>query len=62
MNVDLVEVVKQLDDAKVDSGKIVALVVNCTEAQVPTLLDKLLTGTRRRINAIGKRVARVTED
>jgi len=29
---------------------------------VPTGLDKLVTGARKRVNAIGKRIARVTED
>ena len=62
MLLNLKDVVDQLDDAKVDPKTIVEFVRGSKEAIVPTGLDKLLTGTRKRVNALGKRVARVTED
>jgi hypothetical protein len=62
MIVSLQDVVSQLDDAGVEPKQIVKLMRDSQEAIVPTILDRLFTGTRKRINAVGKRVARVTED
>lgn len=62
MLLNLKDVVDQLDDAEVDAKTIVAFVRGSREAIVPTGFDKLITGARKRVNAIGKRVARVTED
>jgi len=62
MIVSLQDVVSQLDDAGVEPKQIVKLMRDSQEAIVPTMLDRLFTGTRKRINAVGKRVARVTED
>ena len=62
MIVSLQDVVSQLDDAGVEPKQIVKLMRDSQEAIVPTGLDKLVTGARKRVNAIGKRIARVTED
>ena len=62
MLLNLKDVVDQLDEAEVDAKTIVKFVRGSREAIVPTGLDKLITGARKRVNAVGKRVARVTED
>jgi len=58
----LQDVVGQLDDAGIDPKEIVKLMRGSSEAIVPTAIDKLLTGTRKRIHAVGERIAKVTED
>ena len=62
MLVNLQDVVGQMDDAGIDAKEIVKLMRGSSEAIVPTGFDKLVTGARKRVNAIGKRIARVTED
>ena len=62
MLVNLQDVVGQLDDAGIDPKEIVRLMRGSSEAIVPTGLDKLMTGARKRVNALGKRIAKVTED
>ena len=62
MLVNLQDIVGQLDDDGVEPKQIVKLMRESKEAIVPTALDKLFTGTRRRIHAVGTRIATVTQD